>query len=217
MTANFNIKEIVLKNRLVAVIRLDDLAHFQPLATTLLEGGVKILEFTLTNLESLKAVQALRQSMPIFDTGEAIIGIGSVRSLDHTRQAIDAGAQFLVSPILQLEMVAECQKRGIASVCGAYSPTEIATAAAAGADFVKVFPADTLGPAYFKGVLAAMPELRLIPTGGVTLENLTLYFKAGCVAVGVGGALINPKMIALRDWDSLRQLALQYAELANKP
>ncbi|MBZ0318958.1 MAG: bifunctional 4-hydroxy-2-oxoglutarate aldolase/2-dehydro-3-deoxy-phosphogluconate aldolase [Anaerolineae bacterium] len=212
-----NIKDVVLKNRLVAVIRLDDLANFQPLAVTLLEGGVKILEFTLTNLDSLKAVEALRQSLPIFDSGEAIIGIGSVRSLDHTRQAIDAGAQFLVSPIMQLEMVAECQKRGITSVCGAYSPTEIATAAAAGADFVKVFPADTLGPAYFKGVLAAMPELRLIPTGGVTLENLTHYLKAGCVAVGVGGALINPKMIALRDWDSLRQLALQYAELANKP
>ncbi len=212
-----NIKDGVLKNRLVAVIRLDDLAHFQPLAETLLEGGVKILEFTLTNLDSLKAVAALRQSMPIFDTGEAIIGIGSVRSLDHTRQAIDAGAQFLVSPILQLEMVAECQKRGITSVCGAYTPTEITTAASAGADFVKVFPADTLGPAYFKGVLAAMPELRLIPTGGVTLENLTQYLKAGCVAVGVGGALINPKMIALRDWDSLRQLALQYREQANKP
>lgn len=212
-----NIKDGVLKNRLVAVIRLDDLAYFQPLAETLLEGGVKILEFTLTNLDSLKAVAALRQSMPVFDTGEAIIGIGSVRSLDHTRQAIDAGAQFLVSPILQLEMVAECQRRNITSVCGAFSPTEIATAAAAGADFVKVFPADTLGPTYFKGVLAAMPELRLIPTGGVTLENLTQYLKAGCVAVGVGGALINPKMIALRDWDSLRQLALQYREQANKP
>ncbi|CAG0998496.1 2-dehydro-3-deoxyphosphogluconate aldolase / (4S)-4-hydroxy-2-oxoglutarate aldolase [Anaerolineae bacterium] len=211
-----NIKDVVLKNRLVAVIRLDHLANFQPLAKTLLEGGVKILEFTLTNLDSLKAVEALRQSMPIFDTGEAIIGIGSVRSLEHTRQAIDAGAQFLVSPILQLEMVAECQRRNITSVCGAYSPTEIAAAAAAGADFVKVFPADTLGPAYIKGVLAAMPELRLIPTGGVTLENLTQYLKAGCVAVGVGSALINPKMIALRDWDSLRQLALQYGELVNK-
>ncbi|MBI5931558.1 MAG: bifunctional 4-hydroxy-2-oxoglutarate aldolase/2-dehydro-3-deoxy-phosphogluconate aldolase [Chloroflexi bacterium] len=204
--------DVVLKNRLVAVIRHDDLANFRPLAETLLAGGVRILEFTLTNLDSLKAVESLRQTLPIFDTGEALIGIGSVRSIEHTRQAINAGAQFLVSPVQQLEMVAECQRRGVTSICGAYSPTEIATAAGSGADFVKVFPADTLGPAYMKGVLAAMPELRLVPTGGVTLENIAQYLKAGCVAVGVGSALVSPKMIALRDWDSLRQLASQYIE-----
>jgi 2-dehydro-3-deoxyphosphogluconate aldolase / (4S)-4-hydroxy-2-oxoglutarate aldolase len=212
MTApqNEKVKATILKKRLIAVIRLNDLADFDLLTEALIGGGVHVLEFTLTNMDSLKAVESLRKNLPA--DGEAIIGIGSVRTLEQAQQAIAVGAQFLVSPILHPQMIADCRKNGITSISGAYTPTEIATAASEGADFVKVFPADTLGPSYIKGVLAAMPDLRLVPTGGVTLENAATYLQAGCVAVGVGGALINPKMIALKDWESLRELAQQYVQ-----
>lgn len=206
--------DIVLKNRLVAVIRLNNLDDFQPLAETLFEGGIRVLEFTLTNLDALKAVEKLRHSQSTFSDGTAAIGIGSIRNLEQTRDAIDAGAQFLVSPILLPDMIACCDAEDVVAIPGAYSPTEIATAVSLGAPLVKVFPANTLGPNYIKSILAPMPDLRLIPTGGIGLNNIESYLKAGCAAVGVGSSLVNPRIIADKDWADLRELARQYCDAA---
>jgi 2-dehydro-3-deoxyphosphogluconate aldolase/(4S)-4-hydroxy-2-oxoglutarate aldolase len=209
-----NALDIVLESRLVAVIRLNNLDDFESLANTLLEGGIRVLEFTLTNLDALSAVESLRQSHSAFTDGTATIGIGSIRNLEQTRDAIDAGAQFLVSPILLHDMISYCQAQDVVAIPGAYSPTEIASAASSGAPLVKVFPANMLGPTYIKSILAPMPDLRLVPTGGVGLNNVESYLKAGCVAVGVGNSLVNPRLIANKDWAALRDLARQYCDAA---
>lgn len=209
-----NALDIILANRLVAVIRLDNLQDFEPLANTLLEGGIRALEFTLTNEDSLHAVETLLEKQPAFTDGTATIGIGSVRKLDQTRRAISAGAQFLVSPITLREMISYCQAQDVVAVPGAYTPTEIGYADVRGAPLIKIFPANTLGPGYIKSVLAPLPSLRLVPTGGIDLTNIGDYLKAGSVAVGVGSALIKPDLVAAREWGQLRDLARQYSAAA---
>ena len=206
--------DIILANRLIAVVRLDNLNDFEPLANTLLEGGIRAIEFTLTNMDSLKAVETLLEKQPAFSDGTATIGIGSVRKLDQTRKSISAGAQFVVSPITLREMISYCQAQDVVAVPGAYSPTEIAYAGTRGAPWVKVFPANNLGPDYIKSVLAPMPDLRLVPTGGIDLSNIGAYLQAGSAAVGVGSALVKPNLIAAREWGQLRDLARQYSEAA---
>jgi 2-dehydro-3-deoxyphosphogluconate aldolase/(4S)-4-hydroxy-2-oxoglutarate aldolase len=201
-------------HRLVAIIRLDDLTQAEGLTNALLEGGIRALEFTLTNEAACDVVSDLRQRIPAFDAGEALIGVGSIRSAVQTRQAIDSGAQFLVSPVLVREMIETGRAAGVATMPGAFSPTEIASAHQAGASVVKVFPADTLSPAYIRAVLAPMPELRLMPTGGVNLQNLREYLRAGAFAVGVGGSLINAERIAAGRWNQITQTAREYVEAA---
>ena len=187
--------EFICKEKITAVIRLDDLSTFQLLAKTLIAGGVRSLEFTLTNCDALHAVEQLRGALPVFDAGDAIIGIGSIRSEEQTRQAIDAGAQLLVSPVLLPQMIALANQHDVVCAPGAYTPTEIETAWQTGADFVKVFPANTLGPAYIKAVLAPMPDVRLMPTGGIDLGNVADYLRAGCAAVGIGRALDRKSVV----------------------
>lgn len=144
----------------------------------------------------------------------AAIGIGSVRNIAEARAALDASADFVVSPITNLAVIEACAEAGVAVMPGAFSPTEIASAWEAGADIVKVFPARGLGPGYIKDVLAPMPYLKLMPTGGIDLKNLQSYFAAGAVAAGIGGNLIDSAAIARGDWQAVADVAAQYAEAA---
>lgn len=195
----------LMTHKVVAVIRLDDLTHAEQLSKALLAGGIRILEFTLTNPDTYDVVAHLRTRLP-----DAVIGIGSIRTGEQARLSISSGAQFLVSPILQLEMVRIGQEAQVVTAPAGYTPTELSTAYQSGADLVKVFPADTLGAKYIKGVLAAMPDLKLMPTGGVGVNNIADYIKAGAVAVGVGGALVNQKLVDAQDWQALEDTARQY-------
>ncbi|MCB9461431.1 MAG: bifunctional 4-hydroxy-2-oxoglutarate aldolase/2-dehydro-3-deoxy-phosphogluconate aldolase [Anaerolineaceae bacterium] len=213
MTRN-TLRQIMLDARITAIVRLDDLSAFQPLAEALLEGGIRCLEFTLTNREALTAVSHLRKNISSFDSGEAVIGIGSVRSREDAQAAIDAGAQLLVSPTVVMPMIELANQNDILCAPGAYTPTEIETAWQAGADVVKVFPATALGPSYMKTVLAPMPDIRLMPTGGINLDNMASYLKVGCAALGIGSNLVHPAMINAGDWDGLRELAAQYVAAA---
>jgi 2-dehydro-3-deoxyphosphogluconate aldolase/(4S)-4-hydroxy-2-oxoglutarate aldolase len=138
---------------------------------------------------------------------DVVLGVGSVLSAETVNLAIDAGASYVVSPIFKPEIVAAAHARDVPAMPGAFTPTEIQTAFEAGADIVKVFPADVLGMPFFKGVLAPMPHLRLMPTGGVTLTNAGEWFRAGVSAVGVGSALLDKAAIASADWDRLEENA----------
>jgi 2-dehydro-3-deoxyphosphogluconate aldolase / (4S)-4-hydroxy-2-oxoglutarate aldolase len=209
-----NVLEIVSMARLVAIIRLDDLSQAVKLSKALLAGGVVAQEFTLSNPKALDALSEVKAALSEFSNGGATIGLGSVRTVDEAHAAIKAGAQFVVTPITKLEVIEVCKKAGVPIMPGAFTPTEIALAHGAGADVVKVFPARMLGAGYIKDVLAPMPYLKLMPTGGVDLENMASFFKAGAVSVGVGGNLLDKKAIETGDWEKVSKIAKQYAEMA---
>jgi len=210
------VQSLVARSRLVAIIRLDDLGDAVRISRALLDAGVQVQEFTLSNPAALEAIAAVCASIAEFNTDDAAIGLGSVRSVEEVDRAIEAGAQFVVTPVTLPSVIERCRAAKVPIMPGAYTPTEIAAAWEAGASFVKVFPARNLGPSYVKDVLAPMPFLRLMPTGGIDLNNMQAYFDAGAVAVGVGGNIIDAKAIAARDWRQVTAVAEQYAERAKR-
>jgi len=154
--------------------------------------------------------QPLDRQVPVMSTlfGDAVtVGVGSVLDAETARRAVAAGARYVVSPVFKPEIVAEAHRLDVPVMPGCFTPTEILTATEAGADVVKVFPADVFGPTFFKAVLAPMPHLRMMPTGGVSLTNAGDWIRAGAVAVGVGSALLDKQAIADGDWATLTQKA----------
>lgn len=205
--------QLITTQRIVAILRLDDLSQAVSISRALAAGGILAQEFTLTNPDALRVVRDVQSALA--DDGYiAAIGIGSVRQRDEAQAALAAGADFIVSPITNTHILEACQQAEVAVMPGAYTPTEIATAWDAGADVVKVFPARTLGPGYLKDVLAPMPYLKLMPTGGVDLKNLQSFFAAGAVAVGIGGNLLDASAIASGQWAAITAIAKQYSEAA---
>lgn len=176
------------------------------MSRALVAGGITALEFTLTNREALKAVQAARQALG----NTAQVGAGTVTSVEDARAAIEAGSEFLVTPVLLPEVIATAREANVVIMCGAFSPTEIWTAWQHGADFVKVFPARALGPSYLKDVLAPLPDLRLVPTGGVSIDNCAAFLKAGAYTVALGSNLVDKDVIRRKDWAALTETARQH-------
>lgn len=209
--------DLILHHRLVAIIRLDNLAAAVQLSRALLAAGVVAQEFTLTNPHALEAIAKVLREVPEFSNGEATLGAGSVRTQAQTLAAIDAGAQFIVSPIYQPEVIAGGVERSVPVVCGAMTPTEISSAWQAGAALVKVFPARSLGPKFVSDVLAPMPELKLMPTGGVGLDNMQDYFECGASAVGIGSNLFEMSALRLAHWDRITEVAAEFAKRAMQP
>lgn len=192
----------------LAVVRLPRGQDVLPAARALHAGGVSAIEVTMTVPGALDAIAQLAREM-----GDALlVGVGSVLDAETARRAVEAGARFVVSPVFSAEVVAEAQRQGAAALPGALTPTEILRAHQAGADMVKVFPSDALGPSFIKGVLAPMPFLRLCPTGGVTPRNAGEWIRAGASAVGLGSALVDPTLVATREWGTLTALARQTAD-----
>ncbi len=210
----------ILHSRLVAILRLEDLSTAGTISESLFKAGIRALEFTLTNSNTPQVVRELRNESPSIRSGAGVIGIGSVRSLEEAKIAIDAGAQFIVSPITSVPIIDYCKRNKIVVCPGAYTPTEIATSWDAGADIVKVFPVRNLGAHYIRDVLAPMPHLKLMPTGGVDLNNIPAFFAAGAVAVGIGSQLIDAIAIQEEDWDRITRTAALYVQackLLEKP
>ncbi|NDJ52248.1 MAG: bifunctional 4-hydroxy-2-oxoglutarate aldolase/2-dehydro-3-deoxy-phosphogluconate aldolase [Chloroflexi bacterium] len=195
--------------KIVVVIRLDDLSIAHDLIYALHKGGITILEFTLTNPDALQVIQTVRQGAYPADL---LIGVGSVTTVPQTLDAIEAGAQFVVSPIFKREIVAVAKEQNVVVMPGAYTPTEIYAAWESGADVVKVFPARQLGASYIKDVLAPLPQLRLMPTGGISLDNIAAYLQAGVICVGVGGSLLDKQVIAQRNWQQVTAEAKRYTQ-----
>ena len=206
--------DIVAKTRLVAVIRLPSLETAIELSRALIAGGVTALEFTMTSPNAPQAIRDVKAALPEFAQGKAVVGAGSVNSPEEAYQVLEAGAQFIVSPSTKLPVIQVARAAGVPVMPGAFTPTEIETAREAGADVIKVFPADTLGPAYIKAVLAPLPHLKLIPTGGVSLDNIAAYIQSGAFAVGVGTALLDKPAVAAGNWAAVTAKAAQYAQAA---
>lgn len=198
--------QTIIDTGIVAVIRVNNQEELVDTAIALSKGGVKALEITMTSPGALAAIEEATHKLG----EEAIIGVGSVLDPETARMAILAGAKFVVGPVLNEEVIRLCQRYSVPCIPGAFTPTEILRAWEAGADVVKVFPATKLGPSFFKDVLGPLPQVRLTPTGGVNLENVGDFIKAGASFVGVGGALVNKELVAAGKWDELSALAAKY-------
>ena len=175
----------------VAVIRMKDAAKLRAVVDAIAEGGVRAIEVTMTVPGAVALIAKLAASLP----ADILLGAGTVTDANTARAVIDAGARYVVSPVFRREVIAACHERGVAAAPGCFTPTEILDAHESGADIVKVFPATALGPQYIKDVRAPLPQVRLMPTGGVSLDNAGDWIKAGAVAVGVGSALLDAKAI----------------------
>ena len=178
----------------VPVVRAASAHEARACAAALVEGGITVLEITMTVPHATQLISQLTDELP----DDVLIGAGSVLDAESARACIAAGANFIVSPVTDYDTIQYCVDSEITVLPGALTPTEIANAVSAGADIVKVFPADSMGgAAYLKSLLAPMPQLKLIPTGGVTVENAGDLIRAGAVAVGVGSDLVD--LTAIRD------------------
>jgi 2-dehydro-3-deoxyphosphogluconate aldolase / (4S)-4-hydroxy-2-oxoglutarate aldolase len=196
--------DVILDTKVIAVIRMSDARRLDQVAESLLAGGVKVLEITMTTPGALETIAALAARN---DKRDIIIGARTVLDRDTAEAAIRAGANFLVSPITDRGMIAACRHHGRLVAPGAFTPTEIVAAWEEGADIVKIFPSTSLGPAFFKDIRGPLPHIRLMPTGGVNLENARDFIRKGACCVGIGTALLDTKAIADGTWDLLTQKA----------
>lgn len=194
---------------LIAIVRAKTPVALLPVAEALVRGGIRAMEITLNTPSALEGVTALKSRFG----GVLRVGAGTILDADDARRATDAGAEFIVTPTLQLDTIAFCRERSVPLACGAMTPTEALAAHRAGADFVKLFPADGLGSAYVRALLAPLPFLKIIPTGGVNRDTLAEFIRAGCVGVALGGGLVSQQLLDTEDWDRLALLAEEYVAL----
>ena len=197
---------------IIAIVRAQQAAQVVPLFEALIAGGVNAIEITMTTPNALAAIREARTQLG----DRALVGVGTVLNTYTCQSALDAGAEFVVTPICRPELVPIAHTAGRPIMLGAYSPTEAQLAHEAGADFVKLFPADTLGPSYIKALRAPLPHLRLVPTGGVDLHNVSDFLKAGCAALGVGSSLVSAKILQEADWPELTRRATAFVTAARQ-
>ena len=193
----------------VAVVRARDGGQLVQVVRALIDGGVLAVEITFTVPNALDVIRHAAAELG----DRAIIGAGTVLDAETARAALLAGAHFVVSPVVKLDVIQLCRRYDKVVMPGAFTPTEVLTAWEAGADVVKVFPADVLGPAYFKALRGPLPQVRVMPTGGVDLTTGRAFLEAGVCCLGVGTSLVDPKTIAEGKFDRIRDLARQYVEL----
>lgn len=187
--------------RCSAILRTPHAGAVRPAMEAAVEGGFRVVEFTLNTPGALEEIRRFAQRP------ELVVGAGTVLSVDDAAAAVDAGARFLVSPVTDPAVIGWCRDRGVVSIPGAFTPTEMLTAWRAGADVVKLFPGPPDGPSYLRSILGPLPELRLFPTSGVTLENCGEYLRAGAFGVGFVGCLFDPDDLAASRFDAIRDRA----------
>jgi len=190
---------------LVAVVRAESAEQAEKIADACVKGGVAAIEITFTVPGAAETIKALAAA---YKGGEIIVGAGTVLDAETARAAILAGAQYVVSPALNVDTVRLCNRYQVPVMPGAMTLKEIIEAMEAGADIVKLFPGEALGPSFVKAVKGPLPQAPLMPTGGVSLENVGDWIKAGCVAVGVGGNLTAGAQKG--DWQSITDLSRQF-------
>lgn len=210
MPTKSQIVERLLNPGVIAVVRAKRAGQAVPLAEALVAGGVIAVEITMTTPNAIAAIR--EASAKLGD--RALIGVGTVLDETTCQAAIDAGAQFVVSPICRRELIAIAHKAGKPTMIGSYTPTEAQLAHEAGSDFIKIFPADGLGPNYIKALRAPLPHLRIVPTGGVDLKTIGDFLKAGCAAVGAGSSLISKEVLENDDWPTLTKTAAAFVQAA---
>ena len=210
MLSKSDIIERLVNPGVVAVVRALRRDQVLPLSQALIAGGITAIEITLTTPDAFAAIREARDAL----ADRALIGVGTILKPYDCQQALEAGAQYVVTPICRPELVALAHHANKPIMLGAYSPTEAQTAHEAGADFIKIFPADGLGPNYIKALRAPLPHLKIVPTGGVDSSTIGAFFKAGCVAVGAGSSLISKEILQTDDWPALTKRAEELVRAA---
>ena len=190
----------------IAVIRARDSGQLIEACGALADGGLRAIEVTMTTPDALRVIADASREF----AGRVVVGVGTVLDDVTARMAILAGAQYVVTPVLRPDVIALCRRYGKPVVAGAYTPTEALSAQEAGADFVKIFPADKLGPEYIRALKAPLPQLEIIPTGGVDVRSCADFIRAGCAAVAAGGSLVKRELLESGDWARLRALAAEF-------
>jgi 2-dehydro-3-deoxyphosphogluconate aldolase/(4S)-4-hydroxy-2-oxoglutarate aldolase len=202
----------VLDGGIVAVVRAESGESLVKVVRALAEGGLTAAEITFTVPDAIDVIRQVRK-----DVGDAVVlGAGTVLDAETARVALLAGAEYIVSPTVNVEVIRLCRRYDKAVMPGAFTPTEVLTAWEAGADIVKIFPADVGGPAYLKALRGPLPQVRVMPTGGVDLDTAENFLKAGACCLGIGGSLVEPKAVASGDFARIRDLAGQYAAIVRR-
>ena len=202
----------ILDGGIVAVVRAESGDRLAKVVAALAEGGVSAAEITFTVPDAVEVIRQVRREL-----GQSIcLGAGTVLDPETARAALLAGAEFIVAPTVNLDVIRLCRRYDVPVMPGAFTPTEVVAAWEAGADVVKIFPADVGGPNYLKALRGPLPQIRMMPTGGVDLNTAEAFLKAGACCLGVGGSLVDPKAVAEGDFARLRDLASQYAALVRR-
>lgn len=192
----------------IGIMRNIPFAKTELLASHYLQSGFTTLEVTMNSENAAEVISTLVKNF-----GDRLnIGAGTVLTLSDLDKALTAGATFIVTPVLNEDVIQACVSRNVPVFPGAYTPTEIYKAWALGAAMVKVFPATRLGAGYIKEVLAPLNRIKLVPTGGITIDNFAEFLKAGATGLGIGSQLLNPELIKNDDWDSLDKLLFEFVE-----
>ena len=190
----------IIDNKVIAVIRSttsDDLSSF---IDVIVESGINSIEITLTTPNALSIIKQLRRNYK----SSILLGAGTVMDLDSAKKGLDAGAEFIVSPIYNIEVINYLKKNRFPIISGAFSPTEIYKSYHAGVDMIKIFPANLLGIENFKSIQDIMPNIPLMPTGGLTFENARNWLDAGADVLGIGSSLLNDQIVSNKDYDTLK-------------
>ncbi len=204
--------ERILNEKAVAVVRIKDEEKLMNSVEALLRGGISIIEITLSVPNALEMIEKLNKT---YDD-KLLVGVGSVTNKGVALEAVSAGAKYIVSPILKEEIIQAAKEKEVPVMPGAFTPTEIQTAVDMGADIVKVFPADIVGMKFFKAVLAPMPDLKLMPTGGVSLDNGGDWLRSGACAIGIGSSLLDKSAIENERYEVLTENAKRVINSINK-
>src|SRR5437588_11797511 len=202
----------VLDCGIVAVVRSPDSDQLVEATRALADGGVTVVEITMTVPFALDVLRQVRKALG----DRVLLGAGTVLDPETARAVLLAGAEYVVAPTVNLDVIRLCRRYDKLVMPGAFTPTEILTAWEAGADIVKVFPAEVVGPAYFKALRGPLPQIRLMPTGGVDLTTAAAFLKAGACCLGIGSQLVEPTAVAAGNFDRLRDLARQYVAIVQK-
>jgi 2-dehydro-3-deoxyphosphogluconate aldolase/(4S)-4-hydroxy-2-oxoglutarate aldolase len=199
---------IIREHKLFVVIRTATAEQALQAARACCAGGIKLIEVTWTVPKAAEALQVAQRELK-----DALVGAGSIVNTETAKDALDAGAQFIVGPNTSAAVLALCRERGVLACAGAMTPTEIVNAYEFGSDIVKIFPAGQLGgPAYIKAVREPLPFVPLMPTGGVNVDNMLDYFRAGATAVGIGGTLLDKTAMAEGRWDVIETKAREHVK-----
>ena len=194
----------------VAVMRGADADTIIDVADALEAGGVTAFEITADNPDAMDLIEEVSAS---FSTDEAIVGAGTVLDAETARAAIASGAEFVVGPTVDEGVVETCNRYGTLVAPGALTPTEAVSAYEAGADLVKIFPASSMGPSHLSSIAGPLPQIPLMPTGGVDLDNVADYVEAGAVVVGAGSAIMNDDAIAAGDFEAITETAREFTRV----
>ncbi|HCS48553.1 MAG: 2-dehydro-3-deoxyphosphogluconate aldolase [Candidatus Aminicenantes bacterium RBG_19FT_COMBO_58_17] len=195
--------DIILSTKVIAVIRMSDTGKLARVVEAIKKGGVRAIEITMTTPSALDLIAEMAKRK----SAGTVVGAGTVLDAATAEKVIRAGAEFVVSPVTNFDVIAACRRNDTFVAPGAFSPTEIVAAWEKGADVVKVFPATSVGPKYFQDLKGPLPQVRLMPTGGVNVENAREFIRSGACCVAIGTALLDKKAIAAEDWDVLTDKA----------